>query len=468
VDFRRETVADLAAQVRAGQLASRELVQHALDRIEALNPDVNAFTEVHADEALAAAATLDDQVATGEEVGPLAGIPVGVKDLEDAAGYRTTYGSPAFERVALAQTDAEHVARLKQAGAIVVGKTNTPEVGHKADTRNAVWGTTRNPWSLDRSPGGSSGGSGAALAAGMVPLCTGSDGGGSIRIPAAVNGMSGFKPSLGRIPDGGARNTAWPDLSTKGPMALRVPDIALALDVVVGPDPRDIRSLPMPASAWLPQVLDPGAPLKVGWSPTLGYGSVDSEVHQLCEDALQVLEGLGTEVIEVPTVWDEDPVGHFLRISGAGSLRVLDEHRGTEVWERFDDTLRFGLDGAADLSAVELFHSLDAGHLLNLRLVEVFHEVDLLLSPTCAGQTPEADSIMGTVDGEPEINWVQNTYPFNLTRSPAGTVVAGLTADGMPVGLQVVGPQHADVAVLRLMHLLELAIGFDQVAPTGS
>jgi Asp-tRNA(Asn)/Glu-tRNA(Gln) amidotransferase A subunit family amidase len=468
VDLRRETVADLANQVRSGQLSARELVQIALDRIEALNPAVNAFTEVHADEALAAAATLDDEVATGEEVGPLAGIPLGVKDLEDAAGYRTTYGSPAFERVALAKEDAEHVARLKQAGAIVVGKTNTPEVGHKADTRNDVWGATRNPWSLDRSPGGSSGGSGAALAAGMVPLCTGSDGGGSIRIPAAVNGMAGFKPSLGRIPDGAERNTAWPDLSTKGPMALRVTDITLALDVVVGPDPRDIRSLPMPAAAWLPQVEDPGAPRKVGWSPTLGYGGVDAEVRQLCESALEVLEGLGTEVVEIPTVWDVDPVDHFLTISGAGSLRVLDEHRGTEAWDRFDDSLQFGLEGAARLTAVDLFHSLDAGHLLNRRLVDVFHEVDLLLSPTCAGQTPEAGSIVGTIDGEPELNWVQNTYPFNLTRSPAGTVVAGLTEDGMPVGLQVVGPQHGDVAVLRLMHLLEQAIGFDEVAPTGS
>ena len=468
MDFRRETVADLAGQVRAGQLSARELVQTALDRIEAVDPEVNAFTEVHGAAALAAAAAVDDAVATGEAVGPLAGIPFGVKDLEAATGYRTTYGSPAFERVALATEDAEHVARLKQAGAIVVGKTNTPEVGHKADTRNEVWGTTRNPWSLDRSPGGSSGGSAAALAAGLVPLCTGSDGGGSIRIPAAVNGMSGFKPSLGRIPDGAVRNTAWPDLSTKGPMALRVTDITLALDVVVGPDPRDIRSLPMPPSAWLPQVEAPGAPRKVGWSPTLGYGSVDAEVRQVCEDALLVLEGLGTEVVEIPTVWDEDPVGHFLKISGAGSLRVLEPFREEEAWARFDDSLRFGLDGAASLTAVDLFHSLDAGHLLNRRLVEVFHEVDLLLSPTCAGQTPEAGSIIGTVDGAAEVNWVQNTYPFNLTRSPAGTVVAGLTADGMPVGLQVVGPQHGDVVVLRLMHLLEQAIAFDQVAPTGS
>ena len=466
MDLRRESVAGLAARVRAGELAARELVQHCLDRIEAHDGDVNAFVAVDGDAAMAAAAELDDRVATGDDPGPLAGIPLAVKDLEDAAGFRTTSGSPAFEQAPMAEQDSELVARLKQAGCIVVGKTNTPELGHKADTRNPVFGVTRNPWDLARSAGGSSGGAGAALAAGMVPLCTGSDGGGSIRIPAAVNGLSGFKPSLGRVPDAGVRNTTWPDLSTKGPMARRIDDVVLALDVAVGPDPRDLRSLPMPPAPWRPQVLEPGAPRRVGWSATLGYGGVDAEVRQQCETAIEVLEGLGTEVVEVPVVWDEDPVAHFLTISGAGNLRVLEEHLEAHG-ERFDDTLQLALQGAGALSAVDLFRSLDAGHELNRRLVEVFHEVDLLLCPTVAGQTPEAGSIIGTIDGEPEINWVQNTYPFNLTRSPAGTVPVGLTGDGLPVGLQVVGPQHADVAVLRLLHLLEQAVPFDAVAPTG-
>lgn len=468
MDFRRETVAQLAGRVRSGDLSARELTQAALDRIDALDGEVNAFVAVDAEAALAAAAIVDDQVATGDDPGPLAGIPIGVKDLEDAAGFRTTLGSPAFEDAPLAEQDAELVARLKQAGCVVVGKTNTPELGHKADTRNGLFGATRNPWDLGRSAGGSSGGAAAALAAGMVPLCTGSDGGGSIRIPSAVCGMSGFKPSLGRIPDGGAENTSWPDLSTKGPMALRITDVALALDAVVGPDPRDIRSLPMPASAWLPAIEEPHAPRRVGWSPTLGYGGVDAEVRQVCETALEVLEGLGSEIVEIPTVWDEDPVAHFLVMSGVGNLRKLERFRDGGGWDRFDDSLVMLLEGATAVSGVDYMRAADAGHLLNLDLVDLFHEVDLLLTPTCAGQTPEAGSIVGTIDGEPELNWVQNTYPFNLTRSPAGTVVAGRTADGMPVGLQVVGPQHADVAVLRLLHLLEQAIGFDEVAPTGS
>lgn len=468
MDFRRETVADLAAQVRAGQVSARELAEAALERIEALNGDVNAFVAVDAELALDAAGAVDDQIATGEEVGPLAGIPIGVKDLEHAAGFRTTFGSPAHEADPPATVDSELVARLKQAGCVVVGKTNTPEYGHKADTSNPVFGSTRNPWDLRRGAGGSSGGTGAALASGMVPLATGSDGGGSIRIPASVNGLSGFKPSLGRVPYTEARPPSWPDLSVKGPMALRTSDITLAFDAVIGPDPRDIRALPMPSAAWGPAVAEPHAPRKVGWAPTLGYGVVDDEIRTVCEAAVDVLAGLGSEIVEVPDLWEEDPVMAFITMGSVGNMRHLERFKGTEAWERFDPQFVQMLEYGASKTALDLHRAQDAGHHLNQKLVDLFHDVDLLLSPTCSGHVPEAGSGEGTINGEPALNWVQNTYGFNLTRSPAGTVCAGLTADGMPVGLQVVGPQHGDVAVLRLMALLEQAIGFDQLAPTGS
>jgi Asp-tRNA(Asn)/Glu-tRNA(Gln) amidotransferase A subunit family amidase len=468
MDFRRETVADLAAQVRAGQVSARELAEAALERIEALNGDVNAFVAVDAELALADAAAVDDAVAAGEEVGPLAGIPIGVKDLEHAAGFCTTHGSPAHEDDPPATVDSELVARLKQAGCVVVGKTNTPEYGHKGDTSNPVFGSTGNPWDLRRSAGGSSGGTAAALASGMVPLATGSDGGGSIRIPASVNGFSGFKPSLGRVPYTEARPPSWPDLSVKGPMALRVADITMAFDAVIGPDPHDMRALPMPAAAWGPATAEPHAPRKVGWAPTLGYGEVDAEVRQVCEGAVDALAGLGTEVVEVAALWDEDPVGAFLTMGSVGNLRHLEQFRGTEAWDRFDPVFVQILEWGASRTALQLHRAQDAGHHLNQKLVALFHDVDLLLSPTCAGQVPLAGSGEGRINGEPALNWVQNTYGFNLTRSPAGTVCAGLTADGMPVGLQVVGPQHGDVAVLRLMATLEQAIGFDQLAPTGS
>jgi Asp-tRNA(Asn)/Glu-tRNA(Gln) amidotransferase A subunit family amidase len=202
VDFLTDSVRDLAAAVQAGQLSARELVGHALDRIGTLDRSVNAFVVVDGDRALAEAADLDDRQARGEDVGALAGIPLGVKDLEDVGGLATSNGSLAVPGRDPAVADSKLVARLRQAGAIVVGKTNTPEHGWTGQTFNPRFGTTRNPWDLSRTPGGSSGGSAAAIAAGMVPLATGSDGGGSLRIPSAVCGLSGFKPSLGRIPAG--------------------------------------------------------------------------------------------------------------------------------------------------------------------------------------------------------------------------------------------------------------------------
>src|SRR5690606_23008556 len=202
VDFRRTTVAALAADVAARRVSARELAAAAIDLVDRLDPELNAFVAVDADAALAEAAALDERIAAGQEVGPLAGIPLAVKDLEDAAGFVTSHGSAAFASGPPATEDSPLVARLRAAGCVVVGKTNTPELGWKADTENPTFGPTRNPWDTDRSPGGSSGGSAAAVAGGLVPLATGSDGGGSIRIPSAVTGLTGFKPSLGRVPSG--------------------------------------------------------------------------------------------------------------------------------------------------------------------------------------------------------------------------------------------------------------------------
>src|SRR5690606_34540672 len=218
--FRHVTVADLAEQVSSRKVSARELVQASLDRIERLDGEVGAFVAVDGDAALAEAAGIDDRVARGDDVGPLAGIPLAVKDLDDATGFTTSRGSVAFADDPPADADSPLVERLRAAGCVIVGKTNTPELGWKADTVNEAFGGTRNPWALDRSAGGSSGGSAAALAAGMVPLATGTDGGGSIRIPSAATGLSGMKCSPGRIP-----GTGWLGLSTSGPMARRIRDV---------------------------------------------------------------------------------------------------------------------------------------------------------------------------------------------------------------------------------------------------
>lgn len=466
MDFRTESVGELAEWVRAGKISARELVQHAVDRIEMLDDQVNAFTSVDPEAALTAAAVLDERIARGDNVGELAGIPLAVKDLEDAAGFVTSHGSAVHADDAPAQTDSILVARLKAAGCIVVGKTNTPELGWKPDTENGVFGATRNPWNLAHSPGGSSGGSAAAIAAGMVPLATGSDGGGSIRIPSAVCGLSGVKPSLGRIPDGGPHPPEWMHLSTKGPMARRLADVVLALDQVIGPDPSDLRSLPMPEPSWLGAIDDPHVPMRVAWSPTLGYADVDAEVREVCERGVRVLADLGAEIIEIDSVFAEDPALDWTKLASVYCLRLVEPYRGTPLWDRIDPGLRALLDAFGTISGVELVEAEAACHRLNWRLVQLFHDVRLLVTPTVATAAP-LSARAGTVNGVETGNWVRFTYPFNMSRSPAATVNVGFTAAGLPVGLQLVGPQHGDLVVLRTAAALEEAVGIDAVAPLG-
>jgi Asp-tRNA(Asn)/Glu-tRNA(Gln) amidotransferase A subunit family amidase len=464
IDFRSTTVGELAADVRAGRRSARELVEGALGRIDAVNPTINAFVAVDGEDAYAAAARIDARIAAGDDPGPLAGIPLGVKDLEDAAGYCTTKGSVAFADRAPATGDSVLVSRLKAVGCVVVGKTNTPELAWKADTDNAIFGATRNPWSLDRSAGGSSGGSAAAIAAGMVPLCTGSDGGGSIRIPSSCCGLSGYKPSLGRVPTGGASAPDWAHLSTRGPMARTIADTVIALDAIIGPDPTDLRSLSMPEPSWQCAIEEPHLPMKVAWSPTLGYANVDDEVMRVCRAAIDAFGELGAEVVEVDKVFAEDPIMSWVTMTNAYNARTIGHYRDTELWERIDPGLRSMVEWGLTISAVDLVKAEDHCHELNLRLVELFHDVRLLVTPTVA-TVPPMSGRGGVVNGVETANWVSFTYPFNMTRSPAGSVCVGLSESGLPIGLQVIGPQHGDQVVLRSMAALEAVLEPGRVAP---
>lgn len=466
MDFRTETVEDLAARVASRELSARELVEAALQRIEAADPTLGAFVAVDGEVALAEAVEVDERILRGDDVGPLAGIPLAVKDTEDAVGYRTTEGSALFADRAPATSDSLLVERLRQAGCVVVGKTNTPELAWKADTDNSLFGRTANPWAPERSAGGSSGGSAAAVAAGLVPLATGSDGGGSLRIPAALCGLTTLKPSLGRVPVGGVHPPGWADLSSKGVLALRARDTALALDTVIGPDPTDLRALPMPEQSWLEGLEDLHAPRRVVWSPTLGYATVDPEILAVCEAAIARLEQAGTEVLRIDDVFEEDPAVPWLRLSLLSNLRtVLDADPKRERWDQLEPALASMLEWAEDsatpTTAIEVQ---DEAHRLNLRLVELLHRAPLLLTPTVAGHTP-VGSDHGLVHGIQDASWVRYTYPFNLTRSPAGSVCAGFTGDGMPVGLQVVGPQHGDAVVLRMLAFVEDLLALDVRCP---
>lgn len=463
-DFRNQTAADVAAQVRSGASSARTETERALAAIAATNPTLHAFVAVDADRALADADAIDARLAAGEDVGPLAGVPLGVKDLEDAIGYTTTCGSALHAEDPPATKDSVLVSRLRAAGCVVVGKTNTPEFGWTGDTVNEIFPGTENPWQPGRSAGGSSGGTGAALAAGMVPLATGSDGGGSIRIPSAVNGLSGLKPSLGRVPLGGPKAPNWLHFSTPGPMARTVRDVALALDASVGPDPTDMHSLPLPkVDRWSDALVDVDAPRRVLWSPNLGYGTTDREILAVCTAAVERLAAAGVEVEEVD-VFPADPAMDWATVAFSGLRQRLIDLEGTPAWETISPGLRSMVELIGSRTGVDVVTGMHACHAANYRLVELFHTAPILLSPTTAGQTG-AVGAAGTIDGEETIGWVSYTYPFNMTGNPAGSICAGFTGDGMPVGLQIVGPRHADVAVLRAMAFLEDLLAVDTVAP---
>jgi aspartyl-tRNA(Asn)/glutamyl-tRNA(Gln) amidotransferase subunit A len=506
LDFRHSSLAGLAAAVRSKELSARDLVGHALEQIEALNPTINAFVALDGERALAEAARLDDAIARGgaDAAGPLAGIPIGVKDNEDAEGFVTTSGSATRAGNAPSTRDSVHVARLRAAGCIVLGKTNMPEFGLRGETDNRTFGITRNPWNPKHTPGGSSGGTAAAIASGMVPLATGSDGGGSIRIPSSVCGLTGLKPTLGRVPAADPDPPGWPNLSTKGPMARRAADVALALDVVVGPHPLDHRSIPATpdVGTWAVAVEGATLPRRIAWSPNLGYAEVDAEIVAVCRALVDKAADAGAEIVELDTVFDADPGIHLGVLVQNYIRRTVEPYRDTEWWGRLDPLVIVAAELAAIVAkdAVALVRAEDGCHTTNRQLATAMDGVDLLLTPMTRGVTAECerpttvdelladfaggdlaqavgdigidvDAALGIIESvraagplnmpagrcnDREVfEWHGMTQAFNMTRSPAGTTCAGLTAGGLPVGIQVVGHQHDDVGVLRALAALE-------------
>ncbi|THD77703.1 MAG: amidase [Phenylobacterium sp.] len=467
MDFRTTSIEALVEGVRARRTSARELVEAALGNIEAVNPRLNAVVGFAPELARKDAAAIDARLASGDAVGPLAGIPVLVKDLEDAAGYRTTFGSALHTDAPPATADSVLVGRLKAAGAVVVGKTNTPAFGFKGLTENIPFGATRNPWNPDYHAGGSSGGSASALAAGLAPLATGSDGGGSIRIPAAVCGFAGLKTSQGQVPLGGPNAPGSGILAIKGPMALRVRDTALALDAVRGPDPTDPFAHPRTGPSWRAALDGENRPRKVIWSPTLGFGRADTEILARSQAVVDDLARAGVEVVRKDRVWEGDPGGAWYVIWTAQRARAQGHLRGTADWERIDPDLRAQIEYGLSRSARDYAEALDTAHRLAYQLNQAMEDADVLLAPVIAAHTPRLDG-PGLIDGQPAgADWVQFTPAINMTRNPAGTVPIGLSSLGLPLGLQVIGRQRDDIAVLKAMCFLEdlLQPAFD--APFG-
>jgi aspartyl-tRNA(Asn)/glutamyl-tRNA(Gln) amidotransferase subunit A len=454
----------LAARIRAGEVSAAEVVDAALARIEASDGPLNAFCEVRASDARAQAAAVGARLARGEAVGVLAGVPIGVKDLENATGFRTTFGDPKHASDPPATRDSVEVARLRAAGAVVVGKTNTPAYGFHAETNNLVFGPSRNPWALGRTCGGSSGGSAAAVASGMVTLATGSDGGGSIRIPSETCGICGFKATHGVVPAGDDDPPTWGHLSTRGPMARTFPEIALALDVVKGISARDLLSFDL-AGSFVDAAARPSVDgLRIAWSPTLGYARPDPAVIDLCEAALRALEAHGARIVEtVDQLFEVEPSGPWALSAAAGSWAVASAGDG-EWEERFLPEARLIPRFGENVTGVQVHEGAVGAHRANLRIAELWERVDLLITPGMATVPPHIGELSPYGGG-----WAADyTLPFNLVRAPAAVVPVGNVTDegdSLPIGLQIVAPRGADLALMRAAAGVDAVLGFSSRRP---
>jgi aspartyl-tRNA(Asn)/glutamyl-tRNA(Gln) amidotransferase subunit A len=408
---------EIAAAVRRRDLSPVEVMQSTIARLERLNPPLNAFVALRLEDALADARALEARIARGADPGILAGVPFGVKDEEDLAGFPTTHGSVPWRTQVIAH-DSTQVGRARAAGAIPLGKTNLPEFGSTAFTKNHLFGTTRNPWNLARTPGGSSGGSSAAVAAGIVPCATGGDGGGSIRIPAAYTGLVGLKATFGRIPRGRFEYRDWTDTISRGPLTRDVRDTALWLDAVVGYDPYDPDSLAH--GLLLPGRLDE-APrgLRVAYLPTLGYGHVAADVRRAVEDAALALgRALGTDV-ETPAVTLTDVGLAWAFINSFQTwgriAAMVDQHR-----DDFGRGFLKGCELGTRISAIDIARCQQERYRLNVEVAELFARYDLLVMPTCPTTAfPAGGPMPDTIDGHKLASPIHGaatfTCPFNMT-----------------------------------------------------
>jgi aspartyl-tRNA(Asn)/glutamyl-tRNA(Gln) amidotransferase subunit A len=459
------SASELAREVRNRRLSPVEIAEALLARIEAVNGDINAFVHVDADRVRRRARELEAAVTRGETLGALHGVPYSIKDLTAVAGLPLTLGLVPL-RDNVAQSSAVIVQRLESAGGLLLGKTNTPEVGYYGSTDNRLFGPTRNPWNRGRTAGGSSGGGAAAVAAGLGPLAEGSDGAGSVRIPASCCGVFGMKPSLGRIPQTLVLSR-FTTSTHHGPITRTVEDAALMLSVVEGFHASDPLSLPRSGRDWIEELRGDVRGWRVGWSPDLGFAHVDPEIREICATAVRAFEELGCVVEESCPRWGdpEDAMWKGLWVPAYAAANDL-LGGGTS------------LEGVIDKELIELLREGATQPLLATARAEVFRmqmwdtlvdwfgAYDLLVCPTLCVEPFEVGRFAPAhLDGQPLsrrlLGWFL-TYPFNMMSAvPAASVPCGFTAAGLPVGLQIVGRPREDGAVLRA------AANFERARPWG-
>lgn len=456
IDLTACTATELLALYRSGQASPVEATVAVLERIERLNPLLNAFCLVDGESAMRDARESESRWqrhrATGEPVRELEGVPTSIKDLLLTRGWPTLRGSRTIDPHQAWDVDAPVVARLREAGTVIVGKTTTPEFGCKAETNSPLTGISRNPWDPSRTCGGSSGGTAAAVAAGLAPLSVGTDGAGSVRIPAAFCGNVGHKPSFGRVP-------AFPlspfgSVSHLGPHTMSVADAALMMTVITRPDSRDWTSLPYDPRDYSVGLDDGIRGLRIAYSPTLGYAHVHPEVAAAVDAAASTLAELGARVEAVDPGFD-DPLDISTGLWFVSSRTIYDTIPA-EKQDLTDPDFRSQAEQGLEFSAQDVQRLVLRRGALGMQMRMFMDDYDLLVTPSVAVPAFEARPA-GAVPMTPEsmLSWTPFSYPFNLTQQPACTIPCGLTSDGLPIGLQIVGRMFDDATVLRAARAYE-------------
>jgi len=447
----------LGRAIAQREVSAVEVLDAIVARVEAVNPKVNAVVTMVAENARQEARAADARVAAGETGGPLCGVPISIKDLIETKGVRTTFGS-VLRQDFVPEQDAVLVERLRAAGCPIFAKTNTPDHGGKFATDNFVFGATNNPWDLSRSPGGSSGGAAAQVAAGMGPLAVGNDGGGSIRVPASMCGVYGLKPQFGRIPSW-PRHNGWYILNHEGPITRTVRDAAALLDVLAGPDERDWFSLPAQPGGYLEACDGEIKGMRIAWSRTPGYGSVDPEVLERCQAAARTFEDLGCIVEEAsPQLPNVDQI--FLGMIVPRLLVQLEQEFPPGFAEKLDPVVQSFFPLGDQMTTRDVFAAIYGDYAVHDLLVAFFRQYELFLTPTIA-TPPYPSGIFGPseVAGVPVSSPLEAffTHPFNMSGQPAASIPVGFTDSDLPVGLQIVGRRFAEKTVLRASACFEAA-----------
>ncbi len=447
-----ETATGLLAAYRTRQLSPVEATRAVLARIEAMDGNLNAFCRLDAEGALAAAHESEQRWVRGAPLGLLDGIPVSIKDVVLVRGMATLYGSKTVDPDQPWDEDAPAPARLREHGAVLLGKTCTPDFGHRFVTDSLLTGITRNPWNTDRSPGGSSGGAGAALAAGMGPLAIGTDGGGSIRIPSAWSGVVGLKPTFGRVPS--HPPSRWGRLSNVGPMARSVGDAALMMTVISRPDPRDWQASPPDGRDYRIGLEDGVQGLRIAYSPDLGLAQVEPGIAASVASAVETLAKMGAHVEQVHPPGIEG-LGDVYVTLKAVNMAQMAQGMSSEQRALLDPMIGELHEAGGALSATDYQQALLTRQELAVKMQAFFQSYDLLAMPTFHISPLPVPGLPADLrrQAPPLTSWA------NLTEQPAVSVPCGLTGDGLPIGLQIVGPRHADALVLRAARAYESARG---------